>query len=69
MITYKHFLLLIFEFKPNFTDKYLINDIINQVKEQFCFKSGLNNTPMDSSFECGDFGNTNLILNVHINTF
>jgi len=41
MIAYAHFFLLVFEFKPNFTNKPFINNIINQVNYQFCFKSKL----------------------------
>ena len=37
MITYSHFL-LVYKFKPNFTDKYFINNIINQVIDKLCFK-------------------------------
>jgi hypothetical protein len=59
MITYTHFLLLIFEFKPNFTDKYLINNFINQVINQFCFESRPNNTPLGPSFESIEFGQIN----------
>jgi len=69
MITYKHFLLLIFEFKHNFKNKYLINNIINQVIRQFCFESRSNNTPMSTSFERIEFGQINLTLNNHTNTF
>jgi len=46
MITYTYFFLLIFEFKPYFTDKYLINNIINQVIGQFYFESKPNNTTL-----------------------
>ena len=60
MITYAHFILLIFEFKPNFTFKYFINSIINQVFDQFRFKSRLYITPMNPSFESDEFGHTNL---------
>jgi len=68
MITYMYFL-LVFEFKHNFTYKYFISNIINQVNGQFHFKSILNNTPVNSSFECGKLGYIYLILNVHLNTF
>jgi len=34
MITYTYFFLLIFEFKLNFKDKYLIYNIINQIISQ-----------------------------------
>ena len=43
MITYAHFLLVVFKFKLNFTNKSLINNVINQVIEQFCFESRPNN--------------------------
>jgi len=75
MITYPHFLLLlfllflVFEFKSKFTYKYLINNIINQVVDQFCFESRPNNTSMSSSFENIKFGQINLTLNIHTNTF
>jgi len=38
MITYTHFIFLIFEFKSNFTDKYFINNNINKLIDQFCFQ-------------------------------
>jgi len=28
---YTHFIILVFEFEPNFTDQYLFNNIINQI--------------------------------------
>jgi len=34
-ITYSHFVLLVLELKPNFTNNYFINNIINQVIDQF----------------------------------
>jgi len=45
IICYTHFL-FVFEFKPNFTYKYFINNIINQIIYQFSFKSKPNNTSM-----------------------
>jgi len=47
---------LFFEFKLNFTDKYFINSIINQVIDNFYFKSRLNNTTtMNPNFDSGEF--------------
>jgi len=69
IIIYAHFLLHVIEFKSNFTDKFFIYNIINQVIDQIFFKSKLNNTPMDPCSESDEFGPTNLILNVHINIF
>jgi len=63
MISHSYFLLFVFE------NKHFINNIINQVIDQFCFKSRLNNAHMNPSFESGEFGDINLTLNVHINTF
>ena len=39
---------LVFEFKFNFT----IKSIINPVNNQFCFKSKVNTTHMNYSFDC-----------------
>jgi len=69
MITYAHFFLLVFEFKPNFTDKSLINNVINQVLGQFCFESRPNNIHMNPSLKSSEFGQINLTLNIHANTF
>jgi hypothetical protein len=55
MITYAHFLILLSEFKPNLTNKNIINSIINQVIDCFCFKPRLNNTPMNPNFERSEF--------------
>jgi len=33
-----YFLLLVFEFKLDYRDKYFINDIIEKVIDQFCVK-------------------------------
>jgi len=60
---------LFLNFKPNFTYKYLINNIINQVIGQLCFESRPDNTSMSSSFGSNEFGQTNLTLNIHTNTF
>jgi len=60
MITYIRFILVVFEFKLNFLNNYFINNIINQVIDQLCFK--VNNTPINLSFESGEFGYINLIL-------
>jgi len=60
MITHSYFPLLVFEFKPKFIDKYSNNYIINQVIDQFCFKSRPNNTPTNLSFENSEFRHTNL---------
>lgn len=53
-----YFLLIAFEFKSNFTDKYFINNIINPVNDKFIFKPRLNSTHMNSSFESDKFGHT-----------
>lgn len=47
----KTYFLLIFKFKSNFPYKYFINNIINTLCDQFCFKSKLNNIDMNFSFE------------------
>jgi len=62
MITHSRFLLLVLK------DKHFINNIINQVIDQFCFKSRLN-TYMNHSFESDEFRHINLTLNIHINIF
>jgi len=62
-------IILFFEFKSNFTNKSLINHVINQVIGQFYFESRPNNTPMSPSLESGEFGQINLTLNIHTNTF
>jgi len=67
MITYAHFVFLVFEFKPNFINKSLINNVINQVTSQFCFESRLNNTPMSPNLESDEVGQINLTLNTHTN--
>jgi len=64
---YLHFL-IVSQFNHNFTDKYFIN-IINKVIYRFCFKPRLNNTSMNPHFESGEFGPTNLAINVNISTF
>jgi len=50
MITHAHFL-LVFKFKSNFTDKSLINNVINQLIGQFYFESRPDNTPINPSLE------------------
>jgi hypothetical protein len=57
VIAYVH-LLVVFELKLNFTSKYFINNIINQIIDQFNFKSRLNNTAINSNFENNEFGHT-----------
>jgi len=42
--------------------KYFINNIIDQIINHFFFKSRMNNTPMNLSFESDEFGPTNLTL-------
>lgn len=69
MIRYACFILLVSEFKHNFTDKYFINYIISQVIDQFRFKSRQNNTLMNPNFENSKFEHTNLALNDNITTF
>jgi hypothetical protein len=69
MIAYTYFLPFVFEFKSNFTYKYFINDVIKKVIGQFCVKSKLDNTHMNTNLEISEFGHINLTLNVHIITF
>jgi len=45
----------------------LINNVINQIIDQFCFESRPNN--MSPGMESGEFGQINLTLNIRINTF
>jgi hypothetical protein len=44
------------EFKHNLTNKNIISKIINQIIDCFCFKSRLNNIPMNTSFVSIEFG-------------
>lgn len=57
------------EFKHNFGNKSFMKIIINQVIDRFRFEPRLNNTLENPNFVSSEFGSTNLILNVNINTF
>jgi len=39
MVTYTHLIILVSEFKPNFIDKYFIDNIINKTIDRLFFKS------------------------------
>ena len=45
IITYAPFLLLVYKFKSNFINKCFTNNVIDQIINQFCFKSKFNYTP------------------------
>jgi len=58
-----------FLIQPNFTNKYFIKSIINQVIDQFRFKPMLNNAPINPCFKSSKLELTNLALNIHITLF
>lgn len=65
-VTYTHFIILVSNFKLNFTDKCFMNNIINQVIRWFHFKLRPYDTHINISFENNEFRPTNLALNVCI---